>query len=140
MSSKKNKNWATPADFSPYRYEIDEGSHFPTKNPKINPFVAESFLESNCKRFRQSAIRENFNLKPETQLQKTLSNNGDNYTNQNNQLKEKLWPVSLIYVSTKFEHQVNDMYASQKVQGFFLVFAGQKHISGTRRASNEQVQ
>ena len=60
------------------------------KNPKINPFVAKSFLESNCKRFRQSAIRENFNLKPETQLQKTHSNNGDNYTNQYKEEKEKL--------------------------------------------------
>ena len=68
------------------------------KNPKINPFVTKSLLESNCKRFRQSAIRKNFNLKRETQLQKTHSNNGDNYTNQYNQLNEKLQPVSLIYV------------------------------------------
>ena len=89
------------------------------KKTRINPFVAKSLLESNCKRFRQSAIRENFNLKPETQLQRTHSNNGDNYTNQNNEVKEKLYPVSFIYVSTIFEHQVNDMYASQKVQGFF---------------------
>ena len=45
---------------------------FPKKNPKINPFVAKSFLETKCKRFRQSAIRENFNLKPETQLKKLI--------------------------------------------------------------------
>ena len=31
------------------------------------------------------------------------------------------------------------MYASEKVQGFFLVFAGQEYISGTRSATNEQV-
>ena len=42
------------------------------KNPKINPFLVKSLLESNCKRFRQSAIRENFNLKPKTQLKKKL--------------------------------------------------------------------
>ena len=70
MSSKKNNNWAIPADFSPLRYEVIETSHFPTKNPKINPFFVKSLLESNCKRFRQSAIRENFILKPETQLKK----------------------------------------------------------------------
>ena len=90
MSSKKNNNWAIPADFSPYRYEVDETSHFPTKNPKINPLVVKLLLESNCKRFRQSAIRENFYLKPETQLKKTHSNNGGNYTNQYNEVKEKL--------------------------------------------------
>ena len=42
------------------------------KNPKINPFVVKSLLESNWKRFRQSAIRENFNLKPKTQLKKLI--------------------------------------------------------------------
>ena len=42
------------------------------KKPKINPFVVKSLLESNCKRFRQSAIGENFNLKPETQLKKLI--------------------------------------------------------------------
>ena len=90
MSSKKKNNCAILADFSPYRYEVDERSHFPTKNPKINPFGVKSFLESNCKRFRQSAIRENFNLKHETQLKKTHSNNGGNYTHQYKEVKEKL--------------------------------------------------
>ena len=60
------------------------------KKPKINLVVAKSFLESNCKRFRESAIRENFNLKPETRLKNTHSNNGGNYTHQYNEVKEKL--------------------------------------------------
>ena len=47
-------------------------------------------MESNCKRFRKSAIRENFNLKPETQLKKTHSKNGGNYTQQYNEVKDKL--------------------------------------------------
>ena len=72
MSSKNNKNLAFRADVSPYRYEVNERSPFPTKNPKINPFAVKSLLESNCKRFRQSAIRENFNLKLETQLKKLI--------------------------------------------------------------------
>ena len=57
---------------------------------QINPFVVKSFLETNCKHYRKSAIRENFNLKPETQLKKTHSNNGGNYTHQYNEVKEKL--------------------------------------------------
>ena len=55
---------------------------FQQENPKINPLVVKSLLESNYKRFRKSAIRENFNLKPETQLKKTHSYNGGNCTNQ----------------------------------------------------------
>ena len=57
---------------------------------KINPFLVKSLFESNCKRFRKSAIRENFNLKPETQLKKTHSNNGGNYTHQYNEVQENL--------------------------------------------------
>ena len=45
---------------------------FPTKITKMNALVVKSLLESNCDRFRKSAIRENFNLKPETQLKKKL--------------------------------------------------------------------
>ena len=63
---------------------------FPTKKPKVIPFVTKSILESNCKRLRQSAIRENFNLKPETQLKKTHSQNGGNHSNEYSQVKEKL--------------------------------------------------
>ena len=81
--------------------------------------MVKSLLESNCKRFRQSAIRENFNLKAETQLKQTHSDNGGNYTHQYNEVKEKLSPVSLICVRTIIEHQVKDMFASQKVQGYF---------------------
>ena len=70
MSLETKNKKAIRADFSPYRYEVNEGRHFLTKKPQINPFVVKSLLESNCKRFRQSAIRENFGLKPETQLRK----------------------------------------------------------------------
>ena len=90
MSPEKNNKWVIVADFSPYRCEVDERNFFPTKKPKINPFVVKSLLESNCIRLRQSAIRKNFNLKPETQLKKILSKNGGNYTNQYNEVKEKL--------------------------------------------------
>ena len=68
------------------------------KNPKNNPFVVKSLLESNCKRFRQSAIGENSNLKQETQLKKTHSNNGGNYTHQYDEVKEKQYQFSFFYV------------------------------------------
>ena len=70
MSSKKNNNWALLADLTPSGYEVNEKSHFLPKNPKIKPFVVKSLLEPKCKRFRNSAIRENFDLEPETQLKK----------------------------------------------------------------------
>ena len=143
MSSKTNNNWAILAGLGPCRYKVKESSQFPKnrknwpknnkwailahfsyryqlkKKPKINPFVVKSLLESNCIHFGQSAIRENFNLKHGTQLKKTHSNNSRNYTHLYNEVKEKLWPVSSNYVWTIFEHDVKDMYASQKVQGFF---------------------
>ena len=90
MSSTNKNNRAILADFSPYGYEVLERRQLPTTNPKINPIVTKSLLESNSKRFRQIAIRENFNLKPETQLKKTHSNNVGNHTNQYKKAKEKL--------------------------------------------------
>ena len=85
----------------------------------MNPFVVKSLFEYNCIRFGQSAIVGNFNLKHETQLKKTPSNNAGNYTHLYSEVKEKLQPVSFIYAWSTFEHQVKDMYASQNVQGFF---------------------
>ena len=52
--------------------------------------MIKSVLESDCKRFRKSAIREYFNLRPKTQMKKTHSNNRGNYTHQYNEVKEKL--------------------------------------------------
>ena len=48
---------------------------YSARNSKINPFVVKSLLESNCKRFRNSAIRDNFNLKPETETKKFITTN-----------------------------------------------------------------
>ena len=39
---------------------------FQQKTPKKNAVVVRSVLDSNCKRFRDTALREKFNLKPET--------------------------------------------------------------------------
>ena len=50
---------------------------------------------------------------------KFLSTNEGNYTRQYNEVKEELWPVSFIYVWSLIEHQVKDIYATKKIQGFF---------------------
>ena len=62
------------------------------KKPKLNPFMIKSVFESNCKRFRQCAIGDIFNLNPKTQLRRNHSINGDTYSHESNQAKaiEKL--------------------------------------------------
>ena len=52
-----------------------KNSDTPTRNSKINPFVVKSLLESNCKRFRKSAIQDNLNLKPEGEMKKFITTN-----------------------------------------------------------------
>ena len=54
-------------------------------------------------------------------------------------MKEKLKPVSFIYVGTIFEHQVKDKIMHLKNLKFYLIFAVHKQISGRTRATNEQV-
>ena len=49
-----------------------------------------------------------------------------------------MYPISFIYVWTTFKHQVQGLHASKKMK-IFLVLAGQKYISGTNRATNEQL-
>ena len=57
------------AVFSPCRYDDNEARPTPTETPQLNPFVVKSVLESNCKLFRKSGIRENFNLKPDPRME-----------------------------------------------------------------------
>ena len=49
-----------------------------------------------------------------------------------------MYPVPFIFFTT-FEYQVQDLYVYTKNQ-VFLASAGQKQISGTNRATKEQVQ
>ena len=46
----------------------------PMRNFKINPLVVKSLLESICKRFRKSAVRENLNLERDPLMKKSHSN------------------------------------------------------------------
>ena len=42
------------------------------KNSEKNAVVVKSVLDSDCKRFRDTAMRKNVNLKPETQMEKLI--------------------------------------------------------------------
>ena len=71
---------------------------FQPRNCKNFPFVVKSIWESNCKRFRNTVIRENFNIKPDRQMKKTHSKKRRSYIYQHKEVKEKLYPFSFIYV------------------------------------------
>ena len=72
MSSKRNKISAILANFNPSRYEVDERRLIPTKNSKTKVFLIKSVSKSNCKRFRNTTIRENFKPKPDAQMKKLI--------------------------------------------------------------------
>ena len=90
MSSQKIQHRATHAHFNPCIYEVDEARHIPTRNSKNRTVGVKSLLDSYFKRFRDTVIRENFKLKPETQIQKTQPINRDNYIQEYNEVIEKL--------------------------------------------------
>ena len=134
---KRKKTSTIDEAFSPYSYCNDETWHFSAKKSKIKPFVVKSVLDSNCKRFRRSTTRENFNLKADAQKIKTHSIN-DAIIFTNTMKKGEEYPISFSYVLTTFQHQVQDLYPSQ-TSNFFLVCPRYKHIFGTSRATNEQL-
>ena len=56
--------------------------------------MIESVLESNSKRFCKSEIRENFKMKHDPHMKKTLYNKRGIHIHQNNERKEKLHLIS----------------------------------------------
>ena len=74
-----------------------------------------------------------------TQLEKNPSNNRGNYVYQNNEVKERLHPISIVYVWLTLEHQLKGMYAFRRKIQIFLVVARPKQTSGMRTATNEQM-
>ena len=124
-----------PGKLQSVQIRRQQKSHIASKNSKINPLLVKSVSESNCKPLRKSAIRENFNLKPKTQI-KTHSNNRANYNRQNNEVKKNFQPVRFIYVWTIFEHQVKTKYASWKIQLVSCTRGPQTHF---RNAQDPQL-
>ena len=84
MSSKVEQVWATLEDFSPDRYSVKQKKQIPRKR-KVNPFVIKSTLEFFCDRSRDTGLRENSNLKAETQMEKTHSKQWGNLIHQHNE-------------------------------------------------------
>ena len=80
--------------------------------------MVKSDLDSSCKRFRITAIGKKFKLKPGPQMKKTLPDKRGNYIHQYREVKEMLYPISFLYVLTTFEHRVQDLFLTQKVQIF----------------------
>ena len=117
---KRNTFCTIPADFNTRRYEVDKTRHISTKNSKIKTFVVNSVVESNSKRFRNTALRENFDPTPDPQMKQNQCNNRRNLLYKYKEIKEKLYQNSFVYVWTTFERQVQDIYASQKVQVFSI--------------------
>ena len=89
------------------------------KNTQTQSICNQISFGNKLRKFPQKATGKNFNLKRKTQWEKNRSNNGGNYIYQYNEVKEKLHPVSIVYVWKTLEHQVKDKYAFRKIQFFF---------------------
>ena len=109
--------------------------------------LISSRLWSNSfwKPFENVSITAQYEKTPTQNLKhgkETLYSNQNNCFHQYSEVKENLYPNSFINIWTLFafasgQQQVQDTYASQKVQVFSR---DQKHIFGARRATNEKVQ
>ena len=60
--------------------------------------VVKQLLESICKRSRNTSIREKLNLQPDLQMKKTQSDEQRSYIYQQEELKEKLYPIYFIFI------------------------------------------
>ena len=138
MSSKKNNNWAILA-FSPYRYEVNDGSHFPVKKRQNQSIRGQITFGIQL---------QTFPLKCNTRkLQyKTWNTANKNSFQQRRQLYPPIRRTKREAVTSFLHLCLNHILAPgqwhvciSKSARLFLVFAGQKHISGTRRATDEQV-
>ena len=131
MSSKKYQTCAFLGHFSPFNHDANELGYILTKTSKVNIFEAKSVLESIFEQFRKSALRENFNLNLDPQMEKSHSLLPWS--------KREKYAISFSYVWTTFEHQVQDMNVTQNVQVLSNFRPPQKN-SGKSGASDEQVQ
>ena len=108
------------------------------RNPKVIPFVVESILKADCKRFLDTAIRKNFNLKAKTMIKKLTPIHGK-IVFINTLKKLEAVAVFLHLCSTNLWAQTSKVSTQLKMFRFFAVFALPKthfrHMLGHRRAS-----
>ena len=115
MSSKVEKVWATLEDFSPDRYQVNGKKHIPKKpqNQSTRHQISFGILFQT---FRWHWITRKFSPK-------TWHTNGKKPFQAMKQLNSPtqwntkvVYPTSFIYVWTLIADQVQDLYASQKLQ------------------------
>ena len=93
---------------------------FPSKNSKIHPFEVKSDLESNCKRFRNTALWDNFSQKTwPTDDNKVNRINDASIFTKTKKRKRSCIPF-LQDVWKNSEHQIRKMYASKIVPVFSI--------------------
>ena len=119
-------------------YDDKKRSKFQQKKSKIILSVVESILEHKCECFNNNAMstrqRDTWPRCEKVSGQLTIQ-----LPSPTQSRKWEMHPFSFFHVWTTFEHQVQDLYASQNFK-FYTVFVGQKHISGNNSCNNEQVQ
>ena len=106
------------------------------KHPKVSPFDIKSVSESYGKRFRDTKLRRNFNLKAETQIEKTHSKQWCNLIHQHNEITKYCIQV-LSFMSEQQLTTKSKTCMHLKNFKSFLVFAGQKQISGKSRCNKK---
>ena len=139
MLSGDYQNCAFLGQFSPFNLEANEWRYVLTKTSKINFFEVKSVSESIFERFRKSTIRENFNLKRDSQMKKTYLNQGCNFLQQHNEVRESCSQIPSV-MSKQWLRTRSKTWMQLKMFKFFLVSANHKKKSGNSAATDEQVQ
>ena len=122
-----------PADMK----STEPGIYHP-KDSKINPFVVKSVLESNWECFSESAIRKIFNFRPARQKKNSFQRTRLPHSSIQSGKREAVYN-SFNYVWIKFEHQVKQIDASQKIPAF-SGFRWPETYFRHRRGPDEQLQ
>ena len=139
MSSKEIHNWANLAIFCPCRYDDEKTRHNLTKNSKVNPFVVNSVLDSNCKQLKKRAIRENFTQKT-WPIERKLSFQLTRQTLLTNNKKKKRSVSNFLHL------RLNNIWAPcprlrcTSKKSNFSSFLKTKYFSNTNRPTNNYVE
>ena len=115
MSSKVEQVWATLEDFSPGRYQVNGKKQIPKKSQNHSTRHQISF-GILLQMFSWHWITRKFSpktwhLNGKNPFQATMQLNSPTQWNT-----KVVYPISFIYVWTTSEDQVQDFYASQKLQ------------------------
>ena len=108
------------------------------KDFKKTPLVVKSVLEPNCKRCSKKAIREKFVLKPLPETKRNSFRVTMQLKPKTQGRKREVYPISLSYIWTTIENQLQNVYDSQKIQFFSSLHRPRtifRHQKGHQRAN-----